>query len=62
MLDITRLISRAGRVATGIDRVELAYLQRLLIETGAISADMINNRLSNPEIPEDERQMLEDSL
>lgn len=29
MLDITRLISRAGRVLTGVDRVELAYLQAL---------------------------------
>ncbi len=29
MLDITRLISRAGRVATGVDRVELAYLRHL---------------------------------
>ena len=27
LLDVTRLISRAGRVATGIDRVELAYLK-----------------------------------
>jgi glycosyltransferase involved in cell wall biosynthesis len=31
-LDVTRLLSRAGRgVLTGIDRVELAYLQHLLI-------------------------------
>ncbi len=30
MLDITRLISRAGRVLTGVDRVELAYLRCLL--------------------------------
>lgn len=29
MLDITRLISRAGRRPTGVDRVELAYLQQL---------------------------------
>ncbi len=29
LLDITRLISRAGRIATGIDRVELAYLVHL---------------------------------
>lgn len=29
LLDITRLISRAGRMATGVDRVELAYLQYL---------------------------------
>lgn len=27
LLDITRLISRAGRTATGVDRVELAYLR-----------------------------------
>lgn len=30
LLDITRLISRAGRPLTGIDRVELAYLEYLL--------------------------------
>ena len=30
LLDLTRLISRAGRVATGIDRVELAYLNHLV--------------------------------
>lgn len=29
MLDVTRLISRAGRVLTGVDRVELAYLSHL---------------------------------
>ncbi len=29
MLDITRLISRAGRMPTGVDRVELAYLRHL---------------------------------
>lgn len=29
MLDITRLIRRAGRVPTGVDRVELAYLRHL---------------------------------
>lgn len=29
LLDITRLISRAGRVLTGVDRVELAYLDAL---------------------------------
>jgi len=29
LLDITRLISRAGRRPTGVDRVELAYLQHL---------------------------------
>lgn len=29
MLDITRLISRAGGVPTGVDRVELAYLRHL---------------------------------
>jgi len=32
LLDITRLASRAGRRATGIDRVELAYLNRFLEE------------------------------
>jgi len=32
LLDITRLISRAGRTPTGVDRVELAYLQRLITE------------------------------
>ena len=30
MLDISRLVSRAGRTQTGIDRVELAYLQQFL--------------------------------
>ncbi|CUH64884.1 glycosyltransferase, family [Thalassovita gelatinovora] len=30
VLDITRLLRRAGRVATGIDRVEAAYLDHLL--------------------------------
>jgi len=29
LLDITRLISRAGSVPTGVDRVELAYLLHL---------------------------------
>jgi len=29
LLDITRLISRAGRMPTGVDRVELAYLRHL---------------------------------
>ena len=29
VLDLTRLVSRAGRVLTGVDRVELAYLQKL---------------------------------
>ncbi|WP_296766053.1 glycosyltransferase family 1 protein [Sediminimonas sp.] len=28
LLDLTRLVRRAGRVATGVDRVELAYLRR----------------------------------
>lgn len=32
MLDITRLISRAGRVLTGVDRVELAYLRALIAD------------------------------
>lgn len=31
VLDLTRLISRAGRIATGVDRVELAYLNQLLL-------------------------------
>lgn len=30
LLDLTRLISRAGRVLTGVDRVELAYLKALV--------------------------------
>jgi glycosyltransferase involved in cell wall biosynthesis len=30
LLDLTRLTSRAGRVLTGVDRVELAYLRALL--------------------------------
>ncbi|MBU2959690.1 glycosyltransferase family 4 protein [Citreicella sp. C3M06] len=32
LLDLTRLVSRAGRAFTGIDRVEYAYLSRLLSE------------------------------
>ncbi|MBV2359626.1 glycosyltransferase family 4 protein [Thalassococcus sp. CAU 1522] len=30
LLDLTRLVSRAGQVQTGVDRVEYAYLARLL--------------------------------
>jgi glycosyltransferase involved in cell wall biosynthesis len=30
MLDVTRLLRRAGRVLTGVDRVELAYLEALV--------------------------------
>ncbi len=30
LLDVTRLLRRAGRVWTGVDRVELAYLQELV--------------------------------
>lgn len=30
LLDLTRLVSRAGRVPTGVDRVELAYLEALI--------------------------------
>lgn len=29
LLDVSRLVSRAGRIHTGVDRVELAYLQHL---------------------------------
>ena len=29
-MDLTRLVSRAGRVPTGVDRVELAYLRHLI--------------------------------
>ena len=32
LLDLTRLVSRAGGIPTGVDRVELAYLMRLLDE------------------------------
>ena len=32
VLDLSRLVSRAGRVLTGIDRVELAYLNWLILE------------------------------
>ncbi|MEQ6202874.1 glycosyltransferase family 1 protein [Sulfitobacter sp. HNIBRBA2951] len=32
MLDVTRLLRRAGRVWTGVDRVELAYLEALVAE------------------------------
>lgn len=33
LLDLSRLVSRAGRIPTGIDRVEMAYLRALLAET-----------------------------
>ncbi len=32
LLDLTRLVRRAGRVPTGVDRVEMAYLRRLLVD------------------------------
>lgn len=32
VLDVTRLLRRAGRLATGVDRVELAYLRALLAQ------------------------------
>jgi|TARA_B110000908_G_scaffold169610_1_gene227128 glycosyltransferase involved in cell wall biosynthesis len=32
LLDVTRLIRRAGRVLTGVDRVEMAYLESFLLE------------------------------
>jgi glycosyltransferase involved in cell wall biosynthesis len=31
-LDLTRLVRRAGRVLTGVDRVEMAYLRRLVAD------------------------------
>jgi len=31
LLDVTRLLRRAGRVWTGVDRVELAYLEELIV-------------------------------
>ncbi|MBU2359604.1 MAG: glycosyltransferase family 4 protein [Alphaproteobacteria bacterium] len=34
LLDVSRLASRAGQVATGVDRVELAYLQALTADGG----------------------------
>ena len=33
LLDLSRLVSRAGRRPTGIDRVELAYLKAFLADT-----------------------------
>jgi glycosyltransferase involved in cell wall biosynthesis len=36
LLDVTRLVSRAGRVLTGIDRVERAWLARFLQEKGPV--------------------------
>lgn len=32
LLDVTRLMSRAGRMLTGVDRVELAYLKHLIAD------------------------------
>ncbi len=37
-LDVTRLLRRAGRVPTGVDRVELAYLRQLVDEPVAFYA------------------------
>jgi glycosyltransferase involved in cell wall biosynthesis len=36
LIDVTRLVSRAGRVPTGIDRVELAWLRHLLGQPEAV--------------------------
>jgi glycosyltransferase involved in cell wall biosynthesis len=38
VLDVSRTISRAGRVATGIDRVEAAYIRRFLEEDTPVFA------------------------
>lgn len=38
VLDITRLIRRAGRMPTGVDRVELAYLRHLATEDAPLFA------------------------
>jgi len=38
LIDVTRLLSRAGRTLTGIDRVELAYLDHLLTQTLPVQA------------------------
>ena len=41
LLDVTRLIRRAGRLLTGVDRVEMAYLSEIYdaeIEAAAQSA------------------------
>ena len=32
LLDLTRLFRRAGRILTGVDRVEMAYLKRLVVD------------------------------
>ncbi|WP_322867319.1 glycosyltransferase family 4 protein [Aquicoccus sp. G2-2] len=44
LLDLTRLISRAGRTLTGIDRVELAYL-KALVEQPAPAFGLIKSNL-----------------
>lgn len=36
LLDVTRLVRRAGRVMTGVDRVEYAYLCALLDQSGPV--------------------------
>lgn len=36
VLDVTRLVSRAGRILTGVDRVERAYLRALLMRQDEI--------------------------
>ncbi len=38
LLDLTRLVSRAGRLPTGVDRVELAYLRQLVAQSEAVAA------------------------
>jgi glycosyltransferase involved in cell wall biosynthesis len=38
LLDLSRSVSRAGRIPTGIDRVELAYLRAFLAETVPVFA------------------------
>ena len=44
LLDLTRLVSRAGRALTGVDRVELAYL-RAIVALGSRTAGLVRTRL-----------------
>lgn len=65
LLDITRLISRAGRVPTGIDRVELAYLSHLgkqSIPLYAIARTTLGYVLLGPEGVSAIRRKLEGTL
>ena len=45
LLDLTRLVSRAGRALTGVDRVELAYLRHISEDEGADAFGLVRTSL-----------------